>query len=280
MGKYIRLLRLTDHYFEITAVTAAGLFVRERSTTILFWISAVVFLGFAAFILNEITDRSDTDKLSWNSVHIRATDVLDARIVSILFILCSLAGLYLSFLAGLVWWGMAIYIIAILYSLKPIRFKGIFGLDLASQMAATWILPFLAPVWGVANNDMTIAFIIITSVAVLGAAFPYQIADIEGDQKAGLHSTHVVLGVDASLRLGLILAIIAAILYLIFGMYMWASFTIPGVIFLPIMYLFYGIWISLRGRQQQLLAIQQGVRVVKFLTQIGAIYLFILWILI
>ncbi|HUD19961.1 MAG TPA: UbiA family prenyltransferase [Patescibacteria group bacterium] len=280
MGKYIRLFRLQDQYLAFSSVIAAGLFAGIRNWSIFWWAIGVVLLSISAFIVNEITDRNDTDRLSWNNIHIRKNDILDKRVVLLMFITCSLVGLALSWYVGFIWWAVVIYAIALSYSLEPIRLKRRFGLDLISQIVATWMLPFFAPLWGKANVNFIAAFSIISSLAILAGMFPYQIADTQADEKAGLANTHVVLGIDRSLVSGLVLAAAAGILYLVFNMYSWATFTIPIIIQLPILLVFYGIWISLSGRgAQQIVSLQRGVKVVKFLTQMGAIYLFVLWIL-
>jgi len=185
MGKYLRLLRFQDQFIQFGSALFGGIFVGNRSWDILWWAVAVTLLSCATFIVNELADRQDSDRYSWNPVHTHAhDDVLNPFIVWTMFFVISVAGLWMGAVLGFLWWASALWIIGVLYSLEPIRFKRRFGLDIVAQLLVWWILPCVAVVWGRVPFELTISMVIIMSCINWSLFYPYQIADFEADRKA------------------------------------------------------------------------------------------------
>jgi len=277
MGKYIRLLRLQDQYVEVSAALMGGLVIHSQSLLIIWWAIAAVLVSVPAYIFNEIIDHEDVDKYSWNTNHIRLQDRLDSRVVLLLFILFSVVGLFFSWRLGLFGWGLFIWVFGILYSFKPVRLKRRFVLDLAGQLFPFLIIPFLAVVWGNANTDLLVAFLIVISVSICSMLIPYQLADYDADKKAGFSNTHVVLGMAYSLELGIGLAFIAIVFYFLFEMQRWALWLLPIIIILPTVIALYIRWIRMPTNSKKITDMQHWIRIYKPITQLMAVYLFIVW---
>ena len=277
MWKYIRLLRLQDQYLQFTGAILAGIFLHAKDWNVLWWAIAVTLMGFAAFIVNEVTDRADTDKYSSNPVHITRGEHLDMRIVNAMFIVASASGIILSWYLGYVLWGVAIYAIGICYSLEPIRLKRRPGFDLGAQALACMILPFLALTWGHASGDLSLAFLVVVTLVFLSAGFPYQIADFVADKKSGIRSLHVALGVDGSLMFGLGLGSAGILLYLLFGVYRWEWWTIPGAILFPITLVYYVACLRLRTFAQKITMTRNYSKITLWITRLVALYLVLIW---
>ncbi len=281
MGKYVRLLRLEDQFFQSGAAFTAGIFLHLRSWSIVWWAVASTCISLTAYILNEVADRKDVDRYSWNPIHAAARDRLNLWIVGVVFAFFSLAGLGISMSLGYFWWGLAMYIIGILYSTPPIRLKRRVVLDIFSQLLIWWIIPFLTPVWGVANQSLTLTFVIVTSLAIWSVVFPYQIADFRADQKAGLLSTHVVLGIQKSLWLGALTGAAGIIFYGIFGVFRWAVWSIPPLFVVPFALYFYFQWLKTTSLSKQLSSMQRYVGIFKPLgLWVCLVYAVSVWIII
>jgi 4-hydroxybenzoate polyprenyltransferase len=274
--KYLRLIRLQDQYIQLSSALFAGIFIKDKSWMILIWAVAVTFLSFSAFIVNEVVDRRDTDRTSWNPEHSHFRDILDPRIVSVLFWACTTGGIILSSISGHLWWGMAIWAIGVMYSFPQIRFKGRFGFDCLAQLLVWWGLPFLAPVWGRIDKNILIAFVVITSMIIWSAFYPYQIADYKADKKTGLHATHVELGVKGSVWFGFLLGIIGVLLFFFFHLWTMVLWVILIFVFTPITLWNYGKW--LRTDDNKILrGMQEYIAWVKPIGNIFPFYLFLIW---
>jgi len=277
MGKYIRLLRLQDQYLQFSSALFGGIFVHDRSWSILYWAVAVTFLSFSAFIVNEVTDRKDTDRYSWNKVHRYYGETLDSRIVWGIFWGFSLLGIGISTAIGYFWWGLATWVIGVFYSLKPIRLKGRFAWDVLAQLFVWWGLPFLASVWWRIDPYILASFIVITSMVVWSAFYPYQIADFQADKKAGLSNTHVQLGVKGSTWFGFLLGVVGIILFCAFRMWIWIGWVLPVFIFTPVTLGLYIQWLRMDRDSKILLGMQTYSTIAKPLGNIFPLYLFFVW---
>lgn len=278
--KYIRLFRLQDQYIQIGSIIAGAISIHLRSWYVVWWIVACTCLSIAAFILNEFTDR-DTDAESWNPAHSYMSHAsFNMGVVWSLFAFWTVIGLYLSSRLGLLWWAIAGYLIAVFYSLKPVRLKGVYIIDEVAQMLAVIVLPFLAILWRTANHDLALAFIITSSLLIWSAFFPYEIADYAADKKAGLKNTHVVLGVRNSLRLGLVVEGIGLLLYGLFAIYHWALWTVPALPVLVVVAGMYIWWLRMDSDEKVLHSIQKTMRVYKPLTMLFIPYLVIVLFLV
>jgi hypothetical protein len=112
----------------------------------LYWLLACIFLGACAFGVNELIDANDTDKHSWNIHHADAlaiTSITFYFLIALAFIL----GMFFSYIANQIWWGSALVVVSLCYSVKPIRGKARFGLDILFQLVAAWLIPSWALIW-------------------------------------------------------------------------------------------------------------------------------------
>lgn len=280
MGKYLRLLRLQDQYIQMTSALFAGIFVGTQSWNILIWTFAVTLLSCATFIVNELIDRQDSDRYSWNPVHRHFQDVLNPWVVWVLFLGTSAGGLWLAMEIGFLWWGSALWIIGVLYSLEPVRFKRRFGLDIVAQLLVWWILPFLAPVWGRVPIELTLSMIIIMSFISWSVFYPYQIADYQADRKAKLQNTHVLLGVYTSTRMGYILGIVGLVLFFLFGFQRFFLPLLPLLVIQIVALWAYGIWLTHKNVNHILAGMQTYVRLVKPIGMLFPLYFFLWWLFI
>lgn len=277
--KYIRLLRLEDHYPIISAVAAAGIYLQNKQTWILLWVFGLVVLSCTAFLINELVDRKDTDKYSWNPIHVGQNESFNMLIVLAIFISFSVVGFYLTYKSGMFFWGIATYIIGLAYSLKPIRLKNVFALDILAQILVWFLLPFLAPFWLTNRIETSVViFSFSLSFLVITTAFPYQLADFIADKKAKLHGTHILLGMKKSLYLGIVFSFLGIFLSFfasVFTLHPWAIvFVILGCLSL----FYYSKWLTLQTVEKQTYSIQNYVRVIKPITQILTILFFLIWL--
>ncbi len=275
--KYIRLLRLPDHYVVIGIIIAAGLQLHLKNFWLLLWCAAVVLLSISVFVLNEIVDREDTDKHSWNNMHIRKNERFDFKIVWSIFGFFSFAGLLLSYMLGVFWWALIAYAFGILYSVKPFRLKARFGLDILAQSIAWTVLPYVAVAWKYHALVSNIPVILDIMAFCWVIIFPYQLADFRADKKAELNSTHTILGMKNSLILGLILLAASGLIFIGFGVYKTALWSLA---FLPIgAYLFfkYVSWLKMGLIREQTRSMQNYV---MFLKPIGYLFLayMVIWL--
>jgi len=276
--KYLRLLRLPDQYIQFAAGIAAGMLLGSREPRILWWAVATIFLAIPAYMVNELVDRKDTDRYSWNPIHKKLqSDTYSIPIVGALFALSTAVGLLMSVLLGYEWFGLAMFVIGILYSLPPVRLKGRFGLDIAAQLSFLWIVPFLAPVWGRLSTETILLFVIISSLIISAAVFPYQLADFEADRRAGLRNTHVTLGKRASIWLGILWGVVGMALYSIYGMYAWAPWTVPAVLVVPVALWVYVRALTRHNAGEQARGMQWFVRIFQPLSRVFAAALLIAW---
>lgn len=277
MRNYLRLLRLQDQFVQFGSALFGGIFVGDRSWDILLWAVAVTLLSCATFIVNEVVDRRDSDRYSWNPVHRHHQDVLDPLIVWTLFFVTSVGGLWLAAGIGFFWFALAIWVIGVLYSIEPIRFKRRFGLDIVAQLLAWWIVPFLAPVWGVAPWELTLSMVVIMSCINWSLFYPYQIADFKADKKAGLRNTHVVLGVYTSAQVGCILGVVGLILFFLFGFQRYVWTLLPILVIQIAAFLAYATWLRDRKVDHILAGMQRYARIVKAIGLATPVYLFLCW---
>ncbi len=273
--KYLKLLRLDEHYPVIGCILAASLYLHKSGSWIITWSIAAISISIVAFMLNEIVDREDTDKYSWNPIHIGTHTKLDMRIVTALLISFSTIGLVFSYVSGFLWWGIAFWIIGILYSLKPIRLKARFGLDILAQVACAFAIPFLAPVSQFGNIEQGIVLTFVLCCILWSMVLPYQLADIEADQKAQLKNTHTVMGMKKSIIFGFSLVVAGVILYIIFRIFIVASWSAVMLLFSAFVSIKYIQWFYLNNLKKQIRSMQQYTRIVKPLSQLMVPYLLV-----
>lgn len=275
--KYIRLLRLPDQYIQFGAAVGSGLLLPTRHGWILWWAVATTLLSFVAFIINEMTDRHDTDRYSWNPIHADTPKRLDMRIVWLMIASSSLIGLVVSYGIGLLWWGIAMLVLGTAYSAKPIRLKARFGVDIAAQLLVWWVIPFVAPLWRSGLSGQHLSFILVFLGLIWLIFYPYQLADFTADRKAGLHATHTVLGMRNSLWLGLTLGTVGISGYILFAIYTYAIWSIAFVLLAFVSVASYFFWLTMTKIIDQEHSMQRYVAVIKPVTRLLVPYIAVWW---
>lgn len=273
--KYLRLLRLQDQYIQLGCAIASGIYLNIKDWSILFWAIATTFFSFTAFMINELTDRQDVDINSWNSIHVQKNIKYNNWILAILFIIFSILGLYIAYLVNLFWWGFAMYLIGLFYSLKPIRLKGRLIFDIIAQLSVWWFIPFIAPISLHQNLSSALIFIITHSLLSWSIFYPYQLADFKADLKAGFKSTHIMLGLDKSLILGLLMGLAGLLIYFKLNMFQNYPWTV-ALMFLTVTAIYsYQKWLKIKSTESKLHSMQLYVVRFKPLTQLLLPYLLI-----
>lgn len=276
--KYFRLIRIQDQYIQLGSVLAAAVYLHISDWKILlFWLLATTFNTFVAFIINELVDREDTDKYSWNKLHIAKNVTFNPKILAIIIVGFSFLGLLFSYLSRLFWWGLVMYILGVMYSLKPIRLKNRFALDVIVQMVIWVIIPFLALESLYKNIFPDISFILTMTLILFPEGFAYQLADFNADKKVGLKGTHVILGMNNSLIFGILCLALGLILFIYLKIYLIAIWLLPIVtigIFTMFLYL---VWLKEKNPDRKILSIQKYIRIIKPFSQLIIPYL-IVWL--
>lgn len=275
--KYLRLLRLQDQYIQIGFALAAGVYLHIREFWIVQWALACTFFSLVAFIVNQLTDQRDVDQFSHNPVHLRRDERFDPWMVSIMIGVFSFIGLWLSRRTELLWWGIAVFILGVMYSQEPVRFKKRLGLDIVTQLAVWFVIPFVAPLWGrISISEISLLVLVINGLSWC-IFYPYQLADFEGDRKAGLGATHVVLGMRKSLWFGFLCGITGVITFLGAGIYKSVWWLWPLVFLTLFVLVYYWRWMRMKTIRDQTTSMVHMVKTVKPLTQLLLPYILILW---
>lgn len=276
MWKYVRLLRLQDQYTSLGGALAAGVFLGTKTSWIIVWATACTCISTGSFILNELVDRTDVDRRSWNPIHIRQP--IDIRIGWCLFVLCTLAGLILSVLIGMFPWAMLMAIWYGLYSLPPVRLKAVCCWDILTQIGAGWVIPFGVPI--LITQAHASDWMIVAATSLLGwqIILPYQLADFTADKLAGFHSTHVVVGIRNSLLLGITFAGAGMLLFVAGGGLARAPWISAMVLLAALsVYLTVFQWLPLTAVLKQESAFRSYWRFMKPSSQLLLLYVIMLW---
>lgn len=275
--KYFKLLRLQDQYIQAGFAIAAGVYLRTHEWRIILWALACTFISFVGFILNQRNDQKDVDQYSWNPVHLKKNDTFDQRAIVLMIGAFSVLGLWLSWLVGLFWWSVGTLSLAVAYSQEPIRFKRRFALDILAQLGVWFVIPFIAPLWGVVSQS-EIVLLVVAFVGVSWCIFyPYQLADFIADAKAGFCSTHIVLGMEKSMWLGVVLGVVGTVVYFGAGFYVtvWWALPIIGIGLTALWQ--YRSWVAMSSISEQTASMIRHIPKVKFFTQLLLPYILILW---
>jgi 4-hydroxybenzoate polyprenyltransferase len=230
-------------------------------------------------MLNELTDRNDSDKYSWNQkVHV-GDENFSLPIVWTLFLLFALLGLWLSYLSGLFGWGIVFFLLSLLYSLEPIRLKKWPVVDVLSLVAAWWAIPFIAPISVFRPWDTSFLLFFISYCLLAWSTFlPYVLADFEADRKAKLLSTHVIMGISGSLIFGLVLTLLGIILYIVSGIFPAHMWTIVMMLFGVYAAYKYVMWIKIKKQSDQISSFRNYVRFLKPLSRLLVPYMLLFYI--
>ncbi|MFC1790255.1 UbiA family prenyltransferase [Patescibacteria group bacterium] len=266
---YLRMLRLKDQYLSLLAVFIFSLHFRLNIFFTFAWATGLFFLSLTAFMINELTDRNDTDLFTWNPNHISPKSKVNPAIFWSLFTIFTLIGLFICLNLKMIWWGLAVFIIGVLYSLKPVRFKNRFLLDALAQLAVWWTLPILGLLWKTNYFfPANLRLIFISSLFFWTLFFPYQLADYSADKKAGLKGTHTILGMENSLLLGITIGLASLALLPTIPQFLNFWVTKLGIISLIITLASYLIWLQKKNLPGQEAGMQKYVRCYKPLSRI------------
>lgn len=173
-------------------------------------LSFTALLG-AIYIVNQIADR-DNDRVNRKLflipdeiISVRAAWIEAAVLVTLSFLL----GLFLnpSFMIVLA----ASLALGAIYSLEPVRLKRRAVLDVLANATGNGALNILAG-WVALGAPLSGWYVLIPyPFAVASVHLATTIADIEGDARTGLHTSGVVLGHRAGMRLSTVLMIVAVL---------------------------------------------------------------------
>lgn len=277
MNKYIRLLRLPDQYPVFGATLASGILLDMRAPWIVVWAIACMSVSIGTFILNELVDRTDVDRNSWNPIHIGNSTKLNMPFAWGLYVGFTLLGLVVASRIGLLWWALVMAVWGGLYSWSPVRLKTIAVFDIVTQIGAWFAIPFGVPF--LVTGSIAFGWTIFLSTAFMGWSiiFPYQLADISADKKAGFRSTHILLGVNNSLWLNICFAIAGIALFFVGVWHVRA----PWLVVFPLLSLVAVVctlyWLRLPTVQRQEVAFQKYVGWMKPLFQLLTPYIMLLW---
>lgn len=278
MWKYIRLMRLQDQYTTVGGALAAGIYLNTREPWIVVWAISCTFISIGTFILNELIDRQDVDTRSWNPIHIGKQTPIQHTVALILVAGFTVTGLALSISINMFWWALLMAVWYGLYSLPRVRLKTVFLWDIVTQIGAGWIIPFGVPI--LITRTFASDWMIIIATSALGWAIilPYQLADFTADTTIGFRSTHVVLGIQKSLIVGVLSGTIGILLFVFGGGLMYAPW-IGAMVFLTAisMYLMIFQWRGITSVVKQELAFRRYWRFMKPLSQSLLPYVIILW---
>lgn len=278
--KYIRLLRIPDQYLQIGTALIAGFYFHLDKPFTLLWALSCTLLSFTIFLINEMTDRIDTDIHSWNDIHVKDKNI-NVYIVYSIGLLISVLGLIIAYYLNLFIWAAIYLIIGILYSVKPVRMKGVFLLDLLAQFAVWIIIPVLGPAWLMNKLDdpVIIPGLLSLCLMIIPSLYAYQLADLEADKKACLNCTHVVLGINKSLWIGLTSGILGITVFLLVGL--WNIVPFAFVVPLITLYSFYKyiLWFRIKSEKEFNLSLQSYVKLIKPLTRLFIFFLLVIYIL-
>jgi len=270
--KYLRLLRLQDQHLAFFFAITPAITLKNYLGWIFWWAIAVTCLSIAIFVLNEIVDSQDTDKYSWNPVHINQKDFLNPQIVNLIIAAFSIIGLFIAFAVNLFWWALIYWLLGMLYSLKPIRFKNRFFFDIIVQLTAWITIPYVAPFahLGLLKNAFIPA--ITFSSLIWSVIYPYQLADFVADKKAHLKATHIILGMKKSLYLGILFGTFGLLTFFFLQIYKtnsWLWLVVALTVYVLIRYFH---WLKLNSLKQQTLSLQNYVKTIKPITYFSIPY--------
>ena len=277
--KYLRLLRLGDHYVNIAIILASSVYLQRFGSWTIWWIIATTLISISTFVVNEIIDRNDVDTYSWNPVHIGSNTKLNMKIVWFIILATSLSGIIFSLLAGFLWWGIAMLLVGMVYSIPPFRFKGTFGVDIIAQVASFFFIPVAAPLFYYGDTQSVFIYIMPMMFLIWAGVFPYQLADYESDRKAGLRPTHVVIGLKASLWLGIAIAFIGIMSYFILKLYTVAWWTAPLLFFTAFALYKYYVWLKTVSAKATFASMQAYVRLIRPLSELFLPYLILIMLI-
>jgi 4-hydroxybenzoate polyprenyltransferase len=198
----IRLTRFKEYTFFVTVTTLLGSASVQGEVS---WTLAGVWLAnwlavMFAFMINDVEDADD-DALNPNKVNRNpvSSGEISPRMATIAsFVVAAISGV-LYYLLG--YWpfvlGSLSLFLGFVYSWRKIRLKNIAFLDLASHCMMLAGLQFLPGMLAFGHRPVTFhwlfPFTFVVAISLYGELFN-ELRDLDGDLKAGLRHTAVVLG--------------------------------------------------------------------------------------
>ena len=203
----------------------------EAYLTEWFWLLLLYFLVPANVLLYGVNDYFDADTDVRNEKKSGSREFLFSGESWVLWAWISslvLGGLA-AILLGVVGWWMALFLVlAVSYSAPPLRFKARPVLDSLSNVL--YVVPgFLG--YALFAGSLPAWWAVVASWAWVSAMHLYSaVPDIRADQAAGLRTTAVVLGADASLMLCSVWWLLAVVAGSLSGWLVVASFLVYPVL--------------------------------------------------
>lgn len=276
MNKYIKILRFKDQPPQVVFALMPLLIATGNPAWIYQWVAAMFILSLNAFAINELVDREDVDKFSWNPIHIGTKEKLDKKIVWAIMIVLSVIGLWICAKIGLFWEGFAMNLIGILYSLKPFRFKSRYVLDVLAQFLVWGVIPFFSPMMKMGVLSQYWNLVLVLGLILWSAFYPYQLADMSADRKAKIRGTHVLLGMKNSLYLCFLMLVSGLVCYFYFGFHrseVWSLFFLVSGIYTLAYYIY---WMRLKKEKDQEKSMQEYAEMIKYVYWLAVPYLLIM----
>lgn len=169
----------------------------------------LLLISIAAFVLNEYANKELDSKRTD-----REPALLSGAVTTWFVLLFSASGLILGFVGKAPRCTAGVLILGLLYSMPPAHLKIRFGLDMVCLGSSFVILPYCAPYEILATGLQGAAppafhaLNILTLLSFLAACnLIAMIRDIGPDGSAGIRNTTVTLGLERSLRLGILLTL-------------------------------------------------------------------------
>lgn len=240
------------------------------------------FLGifFSAFLINELVDSYDTDKLNPEREKGITKHGISRKFMVIAFLATSLSGVFLLHLINLTWVALIGFTILFTYSAPVVRIKAKPFLELAFVTIGCALLPYLS-YYILAGAPIT--WTVWLTLLFFATGFPAiqlvnEGADYLADKKAGIFTTAVFLGERNNLILMATLSVIGAIsgLATIIVTGHWWYLYIVAVIFFLFTAARYGLSIVRQPERLHEL-LRTGERFGVFASDLGTIIVLILF---
>jgi 4-hydroxybenzoate polyprenyltransferase len=242
VGVY-RLTRFKEFFFFVAVTTLLGAIASQGQVSPKLFIVLLanwLAVGFA-FMINDVEDAPDDaltpHKAARNPVSAGIISLRDARLAS--FITAALSAITYAFLGWVPFLlGLLCLALGFLYSWRGVRFKTMAGLDLLSHALMLAGLQYLCGYFTFQsgfNDRWLFPFLFVFCVSLYGELFN-EVRDIEGDIKAGLHHTAIVLGAGPTHILMYILLGIGACsgVYSVFFVHLFPAWVLVVLVLLAI----------------------------------------------
>ncbi len=227
----------------------AGLFHQRVVLSYALVGAGLLLTSVASFVLNEFADQvTDNESLDREASHLTGAATI------YLFLLFSVPGLLLGYLGNSPLCAMVVLISGLLYSLPKVYLKAKCGFDLLCLGLCFVIGPYCAPYEILAHRLQKItpttfhALNILTLLLFLAACnLIAMIRDVDADRRAGIRNTTVRLGLENSLRLGIVLTLAVSALGTLVASELIFPWYIPILLCTPILACIFGFGLGAKA---------------------------------